>query len=141
MARFPRPRARRPGTPRRKFLRRIRARGESGFFRAMARGQIRTIRRRRIDGSGIEKPRHSEGGASYSMDDPSPDPRPGLISIASGWGVVALKLDRLSATRLAILSSAGSCGGTLLLDCDTAILRPAAGTSQVRRAHKKGPRH
>jgi hypothetical protein len=32
---------------------------------------------------GIEKPRHREGGASDVMDDPSPDPRPGLISIVS----------------------------------------------------------
>jgi hypothetical protein len=32
----------------------------------------------------IEKARHSEGGASDLMDRPSPDPGPGLISIASG---------------------------------------------------------
>jgi hypothetical protein len=92
----------------------IRARGEAGFFRAMARGQIQAIRRRRDDGSfypaladdlafylrhwrawrrvaaelapaigEIEKPRHREGGASDLMDDPSPDPGPGQISIVS----------------------------------------------------------
>jgi hypothetical protein len=93
---------------------RIRARGEAGFFRAMTRGQIQAIRRRRDNGSfypaladdlafylrhwrawrcivaklgpsigEIEKPRHKEGGASDLMDDPSPDPRPGLISTVS----------------------------------------------------------
>jgi hypothetical protein len=93
---------------------RMRAGGEAGFFRAMARGQIRAIRRRRDDGSfypalaedlafylrhwrawrhvaskldsalvDIEKPRHREGGASDLMDNPSPDPGPGLISIVS----------------------------------------------------------
>jgi hypothetical protein len=96
------------------IVRRIGARGEVNFFRALARSQIRGIRRRRDDGSfypalaedlafylrnwrawrrlateldpaivEIEKPRHSEGGASDLMDSPSPDPRPGLISIAS----------------------------------------------------------
>jgi hypothetical protein len=95
------------------IVRRIGARGEVNFFRALARIQIRGIRRRRDDGSfypalaedlgfylrswrawrwlaaepgtalgKIEKPRH-RGGASDLMDDPSPDPRPGLISIPS----------------------------------------------------------
>ncbi len=95
------------------IVRRLRARGEAKFFRALARGQIRAIRRRRDNGSfypelaedlalylrswrawrrlaaepgtalgKIEKPRH-RGGASDLMDNPSPDPRPGLISIAS----------------------------------------------------------
>jgi len=92
------------------IARRIRARGDAKFFRALARSQIRAIRRRDDGGfypgarggtrillaelarpaaaatepdPAIEKPRHSEGGASDLMDHPSPDPRPGLISIAS----------------------------------------------------------
>jgi hypothetical protein len=91
----------------------IRARGEAGLFRAMARGQIQAIRRRRDDGSFYpaladdlafylrqwrawrrvvvelgpaigEIEKPVAARASNLIADSAPDPGPGLMSIASG---------------------------------------------------------